>query len=1168
PIALGTSAAVKVIGEGLVEALAEANHNRPGHDGKERLLVFSDSRQDAAHQARFITFASRYDRMRRRAVRLLQQEGPLSIQRMVELLGDAGVREHDNPHAPVELDAWIPDEMQQRIRAWEEVPLLDEISLNAGYRATLLNLGLVYVGYHRLEEYIRARGGELAKQLDITLERLEYLCRCLLDEMRVRGALSRDLLRYHPLNPRCPEALRAADWERRVKTPQGYAASSDGTPLSFLDWAEVPSGIKCHNPWRRPRAGGRGPSLERIFRYMLERLGGTEPQVQLIVELVVFIRRGYFLVAAVLHGAREARKLLQVNAEVVRLQLVREEQGFRCEVCSAVLSGASRGAPCPRCHGCLIAWPEAEVQQNRTVRRILAPTVVPLVAGEHTAQVPNAARLALEEQFKAPADRSKVNVLACSPTLEMGIDVGGLDAVILRNVPPRPDNYAQRGGRAGRRARVGLVLGYARSTPHDQYFYDKPAEMIAGEVPAPALTLGNRDVILRHLNAIAFGAAEPGLAGKMIEYVSPIGEIKQEALEALITGVRAQIEYALSLARNAWGTDVLTAAGLDEAALRARLEKLPARIQDVIDRTARQVRELRTALDLYSAELRNRQAGARAGELVARLLGIETERRQNQLEADDRSAGYPLRRFAEFGILPGYEFPTEPAALRLFGDDHEEDPITVARPFGLDQFRPDAQVYARTKRWRVIGLDNASPWNPRTDGPSWTYRLCRTCHLRFDADCPRCPRCGMDSLGQALPAAEFAGFLARRDEGPILDEEERFATRSLVVIYPQWDGEVIGRWTVGPGSALRWSRSEEVRWLNEGRPLSPKELQERVPCLHADAKGYFLCGSCGRMLKADETPNATTGRRSARTGGKTPQEVHGHASQCPQAGASPQPLALVTAGKAEGLRLLLPLPESVREQDVRSWGISLGYALRSGMRHLYMLDGPEIEFVLEGPWKVEESGARHDRLSLAFIDPSLGGSGYLRRIAEEFHLVARRALEHLDHPGCETACYRCLKSYQNQRFHELLAWPQIIPALESLAQVAPVGRPLETGDIDDPRPWLEAYATGVGSPLELRFLRLFEQYGFHPEKQVPVSPDDASPAISIADFAVPERRLAIYIDGAAFHVGANLRRDRFIRDRLRNGTPPWRVEELRAGDLALGRALVERLQRLGDEPLR
>ena len=82
---------------------------------------------------------------------------------------------------------------------------------------------------------------------------------------------------------------------------------------------------------------------------------------------------------------------------------------------------------------------------------------------------------------------------------------------------------------------------------------------------------------------------------------------------------------------------------------------------------------------------------------------------RNQENADDRSAGYPLRRFAEFGILRGYEFPTEPSSLRLLGDENEEDAVTVARRFGITQFMPDVQVYARTKRWRVIGLDLSSP---------------------------------------------------------------------------------------------------------------------------------------------------------------------------------------------------------------------------------------------------------------------------------------------------------------------------------------------------------------------------------------------------------------------------------------------------------------------------
>jgi len=59
---------------------------------------------------------------------------------------------------------------------------------------------------------------------------------------------------------------------------------------------------------------------------------------------------------------------------------------------------------------------------------------------------------------------------------------------------------------------------------------------------------------------------------------------------------------------------------------------------------------------------------------------------------------------------------------------------------------------------------------------------------------------------------------------------------------------------------------------------------------------------------------------------------------------------------------------------------------------------------------------------LTFIDPNLGGSGYLERFADRLPDVAAAALAHLDHADCEAACYRCLKSYENQRHHELLRW--------------------------------------------------------------------------------------------------------------------------------------------------
>jgi hypothetical protein len=76
---------------------------------------------------------------------------------------------------------------------------------------------------------------------------------------------------------------------------------------------------------------------------------------------------------------------------------------------------------------------------------------------------------------------------------------------------------------------------------------------------------------------------------------------------------------------------------------------------------------------------------------------------------------------------------------------------------------------------------------------------------------------------------------------------------------------------------------------------------------------------------------------------------------------------------------------------------------------------------------------------------------------------------------------------------------------------------------------------------------------------VPVAPADGAPPISIADFAVTSQHLAIYVDGAAFHLGARLRRDRLIRNRLREGPLHWNVVELRVADLARGTSLVQDL---------
>jgi len=223
-----------------------------------------------------------------------------------------------------------------------------------------------------------------------------------------------------------------------------------------------------------------------------------------------------------------------------------------------------------------------------------------------------------------------------------------------------------------------------------------------------------------------------------------------------------------------------------------------------------------------------------------------------------------------------------------------------------------------------------------------------------------------------------------------------------------------------------------------------------------------------------------------------------------------------------------------------------------------MIDDDELSFDVEGPWTREAGGAVGTFVSLTFTDPTVGGSGYLERIGSDLHIVAQHSLAHLQHDGCETACYRCLKAYRNQRFHTILEWPLAVPALDAIAELAPTSA--TPGATDDPRPWLEAYAAGVGSPLELKFLRLFESRGLSLTKQHPVSVSGSAGPISIADFACPASRVAVYVAGASVHVGHRARRDRLIRSRLSTVSPSWTVVELRASDLARPEEVVDRLR--------
>ena len=83
----------------------------------------------------------------------------------------------------------------------------------------------------------------------------------------------------------------------------------------------------------------------------------------------------------------------------------------------------------------------------------------------------------------------------------MGVDIGKLEMVLMKNIPPSTANYTQRAGRAGRRHRIATIFSYARNAPHDIYFFNNPAELISGNIKIPTFSMRNQPLVKKHIHS-------------------------------------------------------------------------------------------------------------------------------------------------------------------------------------------------------------------------------------------------------------------------------------------------------------------------------------------------------------------------------------------------------------------------------------------------------------------------------------------------------------------------------------------------------------------------------------------------------------------------------------------------------------------------------------------
>ncbi len=1010
PLRSGAVPSIAVLAQSLLPNLEE---------GEKKFLIFADSRQDTAHQAGYLRDRHQVFTQRQLVYRILREHeeagrGPIALPDLAreiflqtrEMLGSE--REAFNLLRPIrrpedvgflEPEHVITNGERNRLVEQLRWDLALEFTHRATDRYALEREGLTTVVYARLTETAAEAVAGFAQFGVDDPAWLETLLRATLDSLRTRKAVN-----YPPFQDYLDNAADAV--RRGIASPTAYIR----TPVGF-DWtARRRQGAYEVKGWVSAR-GGR-TVMEDWLRRAMPGLS-YEETVALIQALVGLLERKGYLVRAEIGrlSVRYGRITTQAHQVAERvIEVTTQGERVRCPTCGVsrgyLVRAGGDGDPVCLTYNCR-GRPQPytpDQAENFYIRFYTRPHPERLYPMEHSAQVSGPEREELERKFK----EGQINALVCTPTLELGVDIGDLVALLLRNVPPTPSNYAQRAGRAGRRRPIALILAHAGQGPHDTYFFSSPTEMIAGAIRPPIFLLDNRAVIDRHLNSLILEK----LAATLPPYWSLIrtddGHLRPEVLrpfEEELAQRHDDIWQAVSAAfvrdKEQGGLVWLTA-----EYVRQRIEHFMPELREALERWCSRWRAIYEELKQSRAKVRPTSADQ------------ERERRLTEvLETLEQDLQYrPLSFLGLVGFLPRYGFPGAAVSVR----DEKEREITQAAAVGLTEYAPGNRVYVSGRKLRVdrilfrIGLRA----DPRQNAE--TYRYCPYCNYASTwslvAECPYC--------GELLSTGRYVDYEAARGRAEeVITQEDEYRQREdyevATYLAPQTDEPTPDDRTVTyAGWDFAYSRLRGIDLYNRG--LRDRQSGEIIP--------FTVCLECG-MWREPRRGEETSAERGP---------VSGHLPTCTVRTWDPHQDervvgALHLRASFQGDIVEVPLsPEAAQNPE---WVETFAQAWLMGLELTYYVQPDEIRF-FRRDWR--ENGRL--RSSLVFYDTMPGGTGYLKRMVQDVPRLAERIASHLKECSCERACYRCLKDYWNQRLHSLLDKQLVLHVFETLAMAVPLVR--------------------------------------------------------------------------------------------------------------------------------
>ena len=693
-----------------------------------------------------------------------------------------------------------------------------------------------------------------------------------------------------------------------------------------------------------------------------------------------------------------------------------------------------------------------------------------LESREHTAQVTQRQREWREWRFRYEEDdRARIAeceseikesgesdgflpTLFCTPTMELGVDISALNAVYLRNVPPTPANYAQRAGRAGRSGQAAAIFTYcAAQSPHDQYYFERRSEMVAGAVRPPALDIANRNLVTSHLQAIWL--AQSGLAlspdiPEILDLEEQGYPLKEEFLgvirdTGLVDKARAPMRRVLGQILSSLDGGVPPWMDDPDGYVTEIATQAPSEFDNAFNRWRELYDSARS--QLIEANRQSQIPGLPAAERrkirAAQMQATDQIGILEQGKATNSSDFYSYRYLATEGFLPGYNFPRLPLYAFVPGDDRSGSFLQRARFLAISEFGPRSLIYHEGRAFRVVKA-KLPPETRTSDGRELATRdlaICPNCGAAHEEEVERCHACDAPMAG-ASPVKRtlrIDNVEAAPVERITANDEERIHQGfeiQTVFAWPRKQGRVeVAEAEFRAGDTLlftlQYANSAEISRINKGL----KRRRDRT------VLGFMIDPRTGYWAKnEDEDPE----------------------TDLPPDAERPVRIVPIVRDRKNALLLRFESPERFDPGTIAT------------VQHA-LLRGIAVEFQLEeGEVLGEPLPDRDNRRAILAYEATEGGAGVLNRLVEDskaLNRIARRALDlmHFNRveeaievgdpdllterkdEACVRGCYRCLLSYFNQPDHEAIdrASPEALQVLIDLARghLAPVAEAQKSG---------------------------------------------------------------------------------------------------------------------------